>query len=216
MIQCVGINVANPGAKPVMLPPTQPILRTDASGMPLEWVDFKRAVTLHCLGQVAYACGSNSMRVRGGFNRVSGNQSCVDINSIIATHGSHHAVMKMRANYVPPLHNLPLFQRDGNICMYCGGRFSHRQLSRDHVTPFSQGGADSWNNVVTACVRCNNHKADRTPQQAGMELMAVPFTPTHAEYIYLQGRKILADQMEFLRAHFPRSSPLHSRPLHSI
>jgi hypothetical protein len=44
-----------------------------------------------------------------------------------------------------------------------------------------------------------------------MELLAIPFTPTHAEYIYLKGRNILADQMEFLRSHFPRTSPLHER-----
>ena len=44
-----------------------------------------------------------------------------------------------------------------------------------------------------------------------MELLAVPFTPTHAEYVYLMGRGVLADQMEFLRAHFPRSSPLRER-----
>jgi hypothetical protein len=44
-----------------------------------------------------------------------------------------------------------------------------------------------------------------------MLLLAVPFTPTHAEYIYLMGRNVLADQMEFLRAHFPRSSPLLRR-----
>ncbi len=194
-----------------MFPHTQPILRTDASGMPLEWIDFRRAVTLQCLGQVAYSCGANSMRIRGGINRVSGRQSCVEVNSIIATAGNHHAVMKMRDGYVPPLHNLPLFQRDGHLCLYCGGQFPPRRLSRDHVTPLSQGGTDSWNNVVTACVRCNNRKADSTPQQANMELLAVPFTPTHAEYIYLQGRKILADQMEFLRAHFPRSSRLHRR-----
>jgi hypothetical protein len=44
-----------------------------------------------------------------------------------------------------------------------------------------------------------------------MELLAVPFVPTHAEYIYLSGKQILADQMEFLLAHFPRNSPLHER-----
>ena len=44
-----------------------------------------------------------------------------------------------------------------------------------------------------------------------MQLLAVPFTPTHAEYIYLKGRRVLADQMEFLLAHFPRTSPLHGR-----
>ena len=51
----------------------------------------------------------------------------------------------------------------------------------------------------------------RTPEQAGLQLLAIPFKPTHAEYVYLQGRKILADQMEFLLAHFPRNSQLRQR-----
>jgi hypothetical protein len=87
----------------------------------------------------------------------------------------------------------------------------NRDLSRDHVTPVSQGGVDRWSNVVTACKRCNNHKAGRTPEQAGMELLAIPFVPTHAEYVYLQGKRILTDQMDFLLAHFPRNSPLRAR-----
>lgn len=62
---------------------------------------------------------------------------------------------------------------------------------------------------------CNNRKAGRTPEQAGIQLIAVPFTPTHAEYVYLKGRRILADQMQFLKAHFPRHSPLHERILQS-
>ena len=70
---------------------------------------------------------------------------------------------------------------------------------------------DGWKNVVTACKRCNNHKAGRTPEQASMKLLAVPFVPTHAEYVYLRGRRVLTDQMQFLLAHFPRSSPLHER-----
>ena len=45
--------------------------------------------------------------------------------------------------------------------------------------------------VVTSCKRCNNAKAGRTPEQANMELLAVPFVPTHTEYIYLQGKKVL-------------------------
>ena len=79
------------------------------------------------------------------------------------------------------------------------------------MTPLSQRGKDTWTNVVTACKRCNNHKAGYTPEQAGMQLLAIPFRPTHAEYIYLKGRRVLADQMEFLQAHFPRSSPLRER-----
>src|SRR3982074_3204974 len=116
-----------------------------------------------------------------------------------------------RHDYVPPLNNQTLFRRDAFLCMYCGMRFASRELSRDHIRPFSQGGIDIWTNVVTACRRCNNQKASRTPEQAKMQLIAVPFTPTYAEYIFLKGRRVLADQMEYLLAHFPRSSPLHDR-----
>lgn len=194
-----------------MLSLKQQILRTDAAGMPLEWVNYRDAVRLYHLGQVAYACGSTLYRVRGGINAITGLRSQLDLNSIIATYGNNHALARGRASYVPPLNNPALFKRDAHLCLYCGVHFRDSALSRDHVTPISQGGGDNWNNVVTACKRCNNHKAGRRPEQARMELLAVPFTPTHAEYIYLQGKRVLADQMEFLRAHFPRHSPLHKR-----
>lgn len=178
--------------------------------MPLEWIDYRAAARLYALGQVAYSYGTPLFRLRGGINARTRERSQLDIHSIIATHGTHQG-LSAQHDYVPPLSNRTLFQRDDHICLYCGERFSPRQLSRDHVRPISKGGADHWNNVVTACVRCNNYKAGRSPEDAGMELLAVPFTPTHAEYIYLMGRNILADQMHFLRAHFPRTSPLHQR-----
>ncbi|WP_028491855.1 HNH endonuclease [Thioalkalivibrio sp. ALE19] len=191
-----------------MLPTEHQVLRTDASGMPLEWIGLEQAVRLYYCEQVAYACGRPLYRVRGGINARSGRQSSVEVNSIIATHGTR---ARQGDNYVPPLNNPTLFRRDAHLCLYCGRRFPARELSRDHVTPVSQQGQDMWKNVVTACKRCNNHKADRTPEQAGMQLLAIPFTPTHAEYIYLKGRRVLADQMEFLQAHFPRTSPLRGR-----
>jgi len=187
------------------------VLRTDVSGMPLEWVGYQDAVRLYHLEQVAYTCGTLLYRVHGGINARTGQRSVIEVNSIIATYGRNHALTKLRHCYAPPLNNPALFKRDSQLCLYCGEPFRPCDLSRDHVTPIIQGGMDVWNNVVTACRRCNNHKAGRTPEQAGMELLAVPFVPTHAEYIYLQGRRVLADQMEFLRAHFPRSSPLHER-----
>ena len=96
--------------------------------------------------------------------------------------------------------------------MYCGGRFPSGQLSRDHVTAVCPAaGVTSGTTWSTACRRCNNLKAWRTPEQAKLQLIAIPFTPSYAEYIYLKGRRVLADQMEYLRAHFPRSSPLHAR-----
>jgi 5-methylcytosine-specific restriction endonuclease McrA len=198
-------------ADPAMVPLSQQVLRTDLAGMPLEWVDYRSAARLYFLGQVAYACGDALFRLRGGVNALTRRRSELSIHSIIATYGMHRALGRLRDDYVPPLSNRTLFERDDHLCMYCGTRFPSRQLSRDHVRPTSQGGADQWTNVVTACVRCNNFKAGRTPEAAGMELLAVPFAPTHAEYVYLMGRSVLADQMEFLSVHFPRTSPLHGR-----
>ena len=190
---------------------SQQVLRTDVAGMPLEWIDFRDAVRLYHTEQVAYTCGTLLYRVFGGFNAITGERSSVDVNSIIATIGMTPGGVELRNRYVPPLNNKTLFRRDASICLYCGGRFMAKDLTRDHIRPLSRDGTDEWRNVVTACRRCNNHKGGRTPEEAGMQLIAVPFTPTYAEYIYLKGRKVLADQMEYLLAHIPRSSPLHAR-----
>jgi hypothetical protein len=179
--------------------------------MPLEWIDYREAVRLHYLGQVAYTCGSLLYRLHGGTNARTGARSIVDVSSIVATIGHSSNPGNCRADYVPPLNNETLFRRDAYLCLYCGLRFPSPLLSRDHVRPFCRGGEDVWTNVVTACRRCNNAKAYRTPEEAGMQLLAVPFTPTYPEYVYLKGRRVLADQMEYLLAHFPRSSPLHRR-----
>jgi len=176
--------------------------------MPLEWINYQDAVRFYHSGRVAYCLGKCIYSLRGGINARSGVRSKIEVNAIVATHGTNKT---LTYDYVPPLTNRTLFKRDGQICLYCGQHFVTAELSRDHVTPISHGGKDLWQNVVTACKRCNNHKAGRTPEQANMELLAIPFTPTHAEYIYLKGKRVLADQMDFLRAHFPRSSPLRDR-----
>lgn len=187
------------------------VLRTDVAGMPLDWVGYRDAARLYHLQQVEYTCGELLYRIHGGINAKTRHQSIIDVNSIIATRGDSYASIKANRNYTPPLSNESLFARDGYLCLYCGGKFGYRDLSRDHVTPMSHGGTDDWKNVVTACRRCNNHKAGCTPEQANMKLLAVPFVPTHAEYVFLRGRRVLADQMQFLIAHFPRTSPLHER-----
>jgi 5-methylcytosine-specific restriction endonuclease McrA len=190
---------------------SQEVLRTDVAGMPLEWIDYRVAATLYHSGQVAYSCGSPLYRIHGGYSAKSGARSIIEVNSIIATEGDTRTLERNRERYTPPLNNRTLFRRDANLCMYCGQHFRTSELTRDHITPISRGGRDAWTNVVTACRRCNNHKGGRTPEEARVQLVAVPFTPTYAEYIYLKGRRVLADQMEYLLTHFPRTSPLHAR-----
>ena len=82
------------------------------------------------------------------------------------------------------------------------------ELTREHIIPFAQQGMDIWMNVVTACRPCNHRKSSRTPEQARMPLMYAPYVPSLWEDFILRNRNILADQMEFLKAHVPRSSRL--------
>ena len=70
-----------------------------------------------------------------------------------------------------------LFIRDRDTCAYCLGPGD----TMDHIMPKSRGGAAEWTNAVVACRACNGRKADRTPEEAGMPLLRVPFAPTYLD-----------------------------------
>ena len=73
-----------------------------------------------------------------------------------------------------------VFKRDNQECQYCGTR---RDLTLDHVMPSSRGGQHSWQNLVTACKRCNAKKGDCTPDEANMPLKRKPFKPSYALFL---------------------------------
>ena len=73
-----------------------------------------------------------------------------------------------------------IFLRDHNRCQYCRRRFSSAELSLDHVVPRSRGGRTTWDNIVSACLKCNVVKGGRTPREAGMELVTRPRKPTRS------------------------------------
>lgn len=79
-----------------------------------------------------------------------------------------------------------LFARDRNVCQYCGKHFSTADLSLDHVKPKAQGGGESWENLVCACIWCNAKKGGRTPEQAGMKLQRKPVKPKRNPLISLR------------------------------
>ena len=174
------------------------ILRLNKAGIPVSWLTQEETATLLVKGLVVWSMGCTVFEMRGGINR-SGNQSVLRLPSIVACDRKVH-----ENRFNPPLENRFLFRRDQNICLYCGGQFVSNNLSRDHVEPLSRGGIDVWTNVVTSCRRCNNRKADRSPEQANMELLAIPFVPNQYEFLYLSNHNVLADQMEFLSARFSR------------
>ncbi|MGE3106713.1 MAG: HNH endonuclease [Phycisphaerales bacterium] len=78
---------------------------------------------------------------------------------------------------VVKLNRRNLFARDRNTCQYCGRHFSTCDLSIDHVVPRMQGGGESWENLVCACIKCNARKGGRTPTEAHMHLIRPPVKP---------------------------------------
>ncbi len=176
------------------------ILRLDVAGSPVRWVPWQDAVNLYAREMIAWTAGESMFTFHGGISRLSGERSIVEINSIIAVKRSNQ--IKQVKRIIPPLTNRELFLRDAHLCMYCGNKYNEYLLTRDHILPISKGGKDRWSNVVTACRYCNTKKANRTPEKARMPLLAIPFIPNWAEYLALSNRKILADQMEFLKSQF--------------
>jgi len=79
-----------------------------------------------------------------------------------------------------------IYARDQNACQYCGRRFPTSELTLDHVTPRSQGGENTWHNLVCACVACNSKKGGRTPEQAKMKLIRRPVQPRRNPAITLR------------------------------
>jgi hypothetical protein len=180
------------------------ILLLNRGGEALKWINYQTACYYYAKHKVIWALGEHSIVLRGGINAKTGKQSVLTMNTIIAVNNDI-SPSKYRKNN-PTLSNKTLFERDRNICAYCAGTFKKSLLTRDHIIPTSKGGKDSWENVVTACVHCNQWKGDRTPEEAGMNLIYLPYVPSYAEALILQNRRILASQMDFLAATVSKNS----------
>ena len=84
---------------------------------------------------------------------------------------------------IPYLHAVPLsrraiFARDGGKCGYCNAPAT----SIDHVIPRSRGGGHTWENVISACHKCNHQKADRMLKEIGWRLRQIPREPVGAAW----------------------------------
>ncbi len=183
------------------------ILSIDANGSPRKWLTLEQACHHYASGEVMFDFGDNEIVYHGGHDK-HGEQSKIVMKSIISIKGAPRGKYK-RTTQVAQRNADLVFRRDQNICAYCGGEFKETHLTRDHIHPASRGGDNSWMNLVTSCVSCNCHKDDRTPEEANMPLLYLPYVPCLWERFILENRKILGDQLEFLKSKLPA----HSRAL---
>lgn len=133
---------------------------------PVACVGWQRAITLLCLGKVEVVEAYEDRTVRAV-------TVAVKVPSVVrfvrrVARRRHRGLALSREN---------VLARDGGACQYCGRKLTRAEATFDHVVPRSQGGPTSWENVVIACVACNQAKGGRTPAQAGMALRSTPVRP---------------------------------------
>jgi 5-methylcytosine-specific restriction endonuclease McrA len=188
--------------------PHSHVLQLDLQGTPQAWISLEQAALHVATGSVAWVDGDGPLAtLRGGFNVARSRQSLIEIHPIVALRGASRINLH---DIVPAITKLKLFRRDRHTCAYCGEVFGDRDLQCEHIQPESRGGAWSWMNLVTACAHCNGRKADRTPEEAGMPLLYLPYVPSRFENFLLEGRRIRADVHEWLAARLPKGSRLHA------
>ncbi|MEN9749848.1 MAG: hypothetical protein RL149_926 [Actinomycetota bacterium] len=129
---------------------------------PLAVVSFRRALML-VLNQKAVVLEQNeTVRVHsasGSFEL----PSVILLSRYVRVPGSREIPVSRRG----------VLRRDGHHCAYCGRAAN----TIDHVQPKSRGGADSWENLVACCLRCNNKKSDKTLAEIGWSLSFTPRMP---------------------------------------
>lgn len=76
---------------------------------------------------------------------------------------------------------LNLFLTTGFRCAFCGIRRATQDLTFEHLIPRARGGQTGWENILPACVACNQRKGCRTPREANMKPLFKPRRPTVAE-----------------------------------
>jgi hypothetical protein len=50
-------------------------------------------------------------------------------------------------------------------CFYCHKPLTIQEATKDHLTPSARGGSDLIDNIVPACIECNQRKGVMTEQE---------------------------------------------------
>lgn len=132
--------------------------------LPYRIISWQHAITLICLRKVDLVVPYDEV--------VRSPSTSVPLPAVIRmrkkVHSNRYRIRFSRIN---------VFMRDGFRCMYCGDQYRADGLTFDHVVPRSQGGRTDWDNILTACEGCNTKKGNRTPTEANMDPIRMPFKP---------------------------------------
>ena len=150
---------------------------------PLGVVSFKRAIIL-VLNQKATVLEGSAER------KVHSAKGEYDLPSVILL----SRYVRVPGNRNIPLSRRGVLRRDGFRCAYC----KRTANTVDHVQPKSKGGRDSWENLVAACLRCNNIKGDKTLHEIGWSLDFTPKMPTGGAWLVRGAERLEPEWDEYL------------------
>lgn len=144
-----------------------PILVLNSDYLPINITDFRKAFNLVYKGKA---------------------EVIVDVEDIINTMDKQFkkpSVIRLTYHVSVPYRKVVLskeniFRRDGNKCAYCESKYN---LTIDHIHPKSKGGKDTWENLISACFRCNARKGDLSLEEARMELKFQPYKPSPLHFM---------------------------------
>jgi len=135
---------------------------------PLAVVSFRRALVLVLAGKACVLAADEHPVLWGG------ERSMERPSVILLTR-----YVRVPFGRSVPVSRRGVLRRDGQRCAYC----DRTAGTVDHVLPRSRGGADTWENLVACCVRCNNVKGNRTPEEMGWKLRHHPVAPRGAAWV---------------------------------
>lgn len=132
----------------------------NAAYQPIARVPWERAITLVFLGKVEIVESYEDRTIRS----VSFELRMPSVIRFLR--------MLVRRKPIVRFSRENVYARDEGRCQYCLKPVTRAEATYDHVVPRSQGGKTNWENIVIACVPCNQAKGGRTPAQAGLRQVA--------------------------------------------
>lgn len=171
------------------------VLKLDQFGKPVEWISVERAIEYAFKDKIISMDGNKKFTYHSSGNSLTGENVILTVTNIITVKTDER---QHRAKS-PNITNYGLYKRDNFFCGYCGQHFNYSELTRDHVVSQRMFGANTWDNCVACCKRCNDRKGDRLPGRRGApNLLFEPYTPTLYDYLYFTHRSADPEQIEYL------------------
>lgn len=160
-------------------------LKLDSSYRPIEVVDSLEALVLCLLGK--------AKAIENYAKKVHSPSSSFYLPAVIVL----KRYVKYQFTKLTPNRTNVLW-RDKLQCQYCEKVFKSEELTLDHVIPKCRGGENTWENLVTACKKCNQKKGSRLLHETGMQLRKKPVRPRNSALRTIKKEQISEIWKEYL------------------